>query len=88
MHPNPDKRQLKDLYQTAEKIGDLLGLKPVPVHLMTWKEPRLNLENKGECFPLIDVLEKLAEMASAPIVVQPEKAQPKRGRKKKEPDGL
>ena len=92
IHPNPDKRQMSDLWETAKKIGDILGLKPTPVHLMTWKEPRLNLENKGECYPLIDVLEKLAEIATASHELRKDEglvsaAKPKRGRKKKEPDG-
>ena len=30
------------------------------------KEPRLDLPGGGECYPLIDVLERLAEMVAVP----------------------
>jgi hypothetical protein len=58
MERNPNKRQVEDLLKQGEKIGELLGLERVPTHNMTWKERRLDLPNKGECYPLIDVLEK------------------------------
>ena len=85
MHPSPDKRLVSDLIRKGEKIGNLLKLKKVATFNMAWKEPRLALENSGECYPIIDVLEKLAEMVSAPVVIE-EKPAVKRGRKKKEPD--
>jgi len=78
MDRNPNKRQIKDLNKKAEKIGDLLNLKKVASFNMAWQEPRINLEGGGECYPLIDVLERLAEMVNAPV-----KDPVKKGRKKK-----
>ena len=63
MHKNIDKRQAEDLLKKAEKIGELLKLDGVATFNMAWKEPRLDLPGGGECYPLIDVLERLAEMA-------------------------
>jgi len=66
MHPNLNKRQAQELLEKGEKIGKLLGLDRVATFNMAWKEPRLDLPGGGECYPLIDVLEKLAEKVSAP----------------------
>ena len=56
----PPKRQQEDLIKKHEKIGELLGLEKVPLHLLAWKEARLELGD-GDCYPIIDVLERIAE---------------------------
>lgn len=83
MEPNPNKRQVKDLLEKAEKIGELLNLEKVPTFCMTWKERRLDLPGGGECYPLIDVLERLAEMVPHP----PKTPARKKPGKKKFPEG-
>ena len=82
MIPTPDKRQKKDLIRKAERIGELLGMDPVPSFKMAWKEPRLELET-AECYPLIDVLERLAEKIVMLEPVQEIKPKKKGGRPKK-----
>ena len=74
----PPKRQQEDLIKKHEKIGELLGLEKVPLHLLAWKEARLELGG-GDCYPVIDVLQKVAEMVS---VLVPEKKKPGRPHKK------
>ena len=54
------KRQPGTLVEKHKKIGELLSLKKVPLHTLAWKEPRLELDT-GECYPVVDVLERLAE---------------------------
>jgi len=73
MNRSPDKRQVNQLHEQAEKIGSLLGLEKVPTYNMAWKEPRLELAGGGECYPLLSVLEKLAEMANIPVVEKPKR---------------
>lgn len=60
----PPKRQKAELEEKARKIARLLKLDPVPTHTLAWKEPRLETDN-ADCFPLIDVLEKVAELLAA-----------------------
>ena len=55
------RRQQSELVEKNEKIGELLNLEKVPTHLMAWKEPRLDL-GTGDCYPLVDVLERIAEL--------------------------
>jgi hypothetical protein len=62
MDRNPSKRQVKDLLEKAVEIGELLELDKVATFNMAWKEPRLDLPGGGECYPLIDVLERLASV--------------------------
>jgi len=56
----PKKRQVEDLIEKRKKIGELLKLDKVPLHVLAWKEPRLELGD-GDCYPVIDVLERIAE---------------------------
>jgi hypothetical protein len=53
------KRLPSELFEKARNIGKLLDLEPVPKHTMAWQEPRLELDT-GDCYPLIDILERLA----------------------------
>ena len=57
----PKKRDRAELIKKHEKIGGLLGLKPVPTHTLAWKEDRLELDT-GDCYPIVDVLERIAEL--------------------------
>jgi hypothetical protein len=78
MLPNPEKRQKDDLLKKAEKIGDLLKLEKVATFNMAWKEPRLDLPGGGECYPLIDVFEKIAEILNTPVVPKKKGGRPKK----------
>ena len=55
------KRQVDDIIEKNKKIGELLGVEKVPLHVLAWKEPRLEL-GEGDCYPVVDVLEKIAEL--------------------------
>jgi hypothetical protein len=55
------KRLKSEILAKHERIGHWLGLQKVPLHELAWKETRLDLEG-GDCYPLIDVLETMAEM--------------------------
>ena len=61
MDRNPNRRQKIDILKQGERIGELLGLEKVPTFCMAWKEPRIDLPGGGECYPLVNVLERLAE---------------------------
>lgn len=71
----PKKRQKEDLEKKHEKIGELLGLEKVPLHTLAWKEPRLDL-GSGDCYPVVDVLERLAVLMEFPKTVAPNKKKP------------
>ena len=49
--------------------NELLGLNTVPLHELAWKEERLDL-GSGDCYPMVDVLERIAEVLTAPPIVQ------------------
>lgn len=68
----PKKRLASELQEKAERIGNLLGLDKVPVHTLAWKEIRLQLST-GDCYPLYDVLEKIAEDIAAMMGPRPKK---------------
>ena len=55
------RRQKEDLIEKHKKIGELLELEKVPLHVLSWKEPRYELGD-GDCYPLVDVIEKIAEL--------------------------
>ena len=55
------KRQVDDIIEKNKKIGELLGVEKVPLHVLAWKEPRLEL-GEGDCYPVVDILEKIAEL--------------------------
>ena len=57
------KRQVADLIEKHKKIGELLKLEKVPLHVLAWKEPRYELGD-GDCYPLVDVIERLAELVA------------------------
>lgn len=63
----PKKRQVEDLIAKRKKIGELLGLKKVPLHVLAWQEPKLELGD-GDCYPLIDVLERLSQLIPGPKI--------------------
>ena len=65
MDRNPNRRQKIDILKQGERIGELLGLEKVPTFCMAWKEPRLDLPGGGDCYPLVNVLERLAEIVAA-----------------------
>ena len=75
----PVRRQQSELIDKHEKIGALLQLDKVPVHTMAWKERRLELSD-GDCYPLVDVLERIAEIIGTskkkrkPTSIMPTKA--------------
>ena len=69
----PKKRNTADIAKTAERIGELLGIEKTPSHVMAWKEPRL-LTTTNDCYPLVSVLEKLAEEIAELKVAKPKKA--------------
>lgn len=54
------KRQKDEIMAKHERIGEYLGLNKVPIHQLAWKEARMELDG-GDCYPLIDVLETMAE---------------------------
>jgi hypothetical protein len=62
-----DKRQVIDILKAGEKIGELLELDKVPTFNMTWRELRLDIPGGGDCYPLIDVLEKMAELIALSV---------------------
>ena len=66
------RRQQADLIEKAEKIGKLLGLDPVPTHTLAWKEQRLEI-GTGDCYPMMDVLERIAELVGSVPRKQPKK---------------
>ena len=88
MDRNPNKRQKIDILKQGERIGELLGLERVPTFCMAWKEPRLDLPGGGDCYPLVNVLEKLAELVgiSAKMKSPEDKPKNKGGRPKKKPE--
>ena len=55
------RRSWEELREEHKKIGELLGLKKVPLHTLAWKEQRLELGD-GDCYPFIDLLAKVAEL--------------------------
>lgn len=59
------KRQVDDILAKNAQIGESLGLEKVPLHTLTWKEPRLDLDS-GDCYPLVDVLLAIAEALDRP----------------------
>ena len=77
MLPSPDKRQVSDILDKGEKIGKLLGIEKVATFNMTWKEPRIDLPGGGECYPRIDVLERISELISKPARGKKQKRTPK-----------
>ena len=55
------KRLKADNIKKNERIGELLGLEPIPVHHLAYKEERLD-RSDGDCYPLVDVLKRIAEI--------------------------
>ena len=86
MDRNPNRRQKIDILKQGERIGELLGLEKVPTFCMAWKEPRLDLPGGGDCYPLVNVLERLAEMAVMLAATKLELPKKKGGRPKKKPE--
>ena len=72
------KRQVDEIIEKNKKIGELLGVEKVPLHVLAWKEPRLEL-GEGDCYPVVDVLEKIAEfIVSLSLVATENKKKPGR----------
>lgn len=59
----PIKRHQADLERKAIEIGELIDLEKVPKHILAWKEPRLEIGD-ADCYPIIDVLHRIATMLS------------------------
>lgn len=59
------KRLKADNIEKNEKIGELLGMDPVPVHHLAYKEQRLD-RSDGDCYPLVDVFLRIAELVGKP----------------------
>ena len=72
------KRQKENLIEKNKRIGELLRLKKVPLHLLAWKEPKLGLDT-GDCYPLVDVLERIAELVGAKPEPKKKPGRPKKG---------
>ena len=88
------KRRGKDeILAKHKKIGELLGMPLTPLHELAWKEWRLDL-GSGDCYPLIDVIERIVELITQVGVWDETKVEvrsepKKRGRKKvKEEDAV
>jgi len=82
----PKKRLQSELHRKAERIGALLGMEGVPTHTLAWKELRLETST-GDCYPLYDVLERMAELIaeiepSEGAIDSPPKKKPGRPAKK------
>ena len=59
--PVQPKRQPGELLEKHKRIQEYLQMELVPVHTLAWKELRLDVDG-GDCLPVIDVLERMAEM--------------------------
>ena len=66
------RRQPSDILEKNEQIGELLGLEKVAVHTLSWKEQRLQLKS-GDCYPVVDMYLKMAELLSAKKPGRPKK---------------
>ncbi len=66
------KRLKADNIKKNERIGELLGLEPIPVHHLAYKEERLD-RSDGDCYPLVDVLERMAVLLESHVLFEKEK---------------
>ena len=78
------RRQTADRLKKNEAIGELLKMEKVPLHCLEWKETKFELEG-GDCYPMVDVILKLAEMVSQNHIYNkpPERVIKRPGRPKK-----
>ena len=76
------KRQKDELIEKHKRIGECLGLKTVPQHTLAWKEERLELDS-GDCYPLVDVLDRIATLLFEQMTRSAKKAEPKQASAKK-----
>ena len=56
-----NRRLKEELLEKNRRIGELLGLDLVPLHTLAWQEPKLET-GTGDCYPMVDILERIAEL--------------------------
>lgn len=84
VQPVPKKRLQSELHRKAERIGALLGMEGVPTHTLAWKELRLETRT-GDCYPVYDVLERVAEKIARIELSARLNAEPDEDKKPKKP---